>query len=232
MRTELIVALDFNNLAEVRTLLKKASGVRFFKVGLRLFTAEGEDAVRAVRDFGGEVFLDLKFHDIPQTVAHAVEETSRLGVYSVSVHLSGGRDMLKAAAAVKGRPKLWGISILTSLSADDLASVGLHHPEAAVPELARVGIAAGIDGVVCSGAEAGLVAALKPRPQIIVPGVRPAGEAANDQKRVVSPGEAARRGADFIVVGRPVTGAKDPGAAVQRIQEEIERALEKGGCGK
>ena len=225
MKTEIIVALDYNDLKDVHALTKRLGrSVLFYKVGLRLFTAHHEAAVKAVEDAGGKVFLDLKFHDIPQTVAHAVEESARLGVYSASLHLAGGREMLKAAAAAKGQVRLWGISILTSLSADDLAVVGLHHPETAVPELAKLGVACGIDGVVCSGDEADLVAALKPRPQIIVPGVRPAGEAVHDQKRVVTPAEASARGADFIVVGRPITGAKDPKGAVEKIREELEEA--------
>lgn len=220
--TELIVALDYNDLHDVRSLIKTlGDSVRFYKVGLRLFTAQHSAAIQAVTESGAKVFLDLKFHDIPQTVGQAVEECSRFGVNSCSLHLSGGRDMLKAAAQAKGRMKLWGISVLTSLSADDLAAAGLHRPLTSVPELARIGVACGIDGVVCSGEEAEPVAALRPRPQIIVPGVRPAGEAAHDQKRVVTPGDAAARGADFIVVGRPVTGAKDPRGAAERIREEI-----------
>jgi len=219
---ELIVALDYNDLGDVRSLLKTlGKSVGFYKVGLRLFTAHHKAAVEEVAASGAKVFLDLKFHDIPQTVALAVEESARLGVYSCSLHLTGGKEMLKQAAKAKGRMKLWGISVLTSLSAEDLAAAGMFRPDTLVPELARIGVASGIDGVVCSGEEAESLAAQTLRPQIIVPGVRPAGESAHDQKRVVTPGEAVARGADFIVVGRPVTGAKDPKAAAESIQEEI-----------
>ena len=222
-----IVALDVRTLPEAQKLLAELQGIiHFYKVGLRLFTAEGARAVRLVDQMGGKVFLDLKLHDIPQTVGQAIEEAGRLGVYSATIHLSGGREMLRAAVAAKPRPKLWGVSVLTSLGAEDLKILGGRKPEELVEALACLASEEGVDGVVCSGEEIARVAALKPRPAIIVPGVRSAGDAKGDQKRVVTPAEAARRGADFVVVGRPITQAPDPAAAARRIIEEL--SLEQG----
>lgn len=220
-----IVALDVRTLPEAQKLLTELQDtIHFYKVGLRLFTAEGARAVRLVDQMGGKVFLDLKLHDIPQTVAHAVEEAGRLGVHSVSLHLSGGREMLRAAVRAQPRPKLWGVSVLTSLDQDDLKVLGGRKPAELVRDLAGLAVAEELDGVVCSGEELPIVSKLKPRPAIIVPGVRGAADKVGDQKRVVTPAEAAKRGADYIVVGRPITQAADPKAAAQRIIKELEEA--------
>ncbi|MBI3297021.1 MAG: orotidine-5'-phosphate decarboxylase [Elusimicrobia bacterium] len=225
--TELIVALDVSSIAEVEALLFKLRGsVTLFKVGLQLFTAHGKRAVDLVHRAGGRVFLDLKLHDIPQTVAHAVREAQRLGVHSLSVHLSSGRDVLEAAAAVHPRPKLWGVTVLTSLSSSDLEAI---HPGASVDptveRLAALGTRCGIDAVICSGKEVPMLRkALGAEATFVTPGIRPAGSAVNDQKRVLTPGEAAGLGIRYIVVGRPITHDADPLAVAQAILTEIKNA--------
>ena len=217
--TELIVALDVETLREEQDLVDKLHGtVTFFKVGLQLFTGHGRRAVDIVLKKGGRVFLDLKLHDIPQTVASALRETQKMGVEAVSVHLSGGAGMLRAARELTARPKLWGVSILTSLGDCDTA---VFHDGAKVADvvarLAKLGKQEGIDGLICSPQE---VAALRPivgKLPFITPGIRPAGAALNDQKRVMTPAEAAALGIEHIVVGRPITHAEDPLRAAQDI---------------
>ncbi|MBI5494012.1 MAG: orotidine-5'-phosphate decarboxylase [Deltaproteobacteria bacterium] len=221
---EVIVALDVSSVEEAEKLVTQLSPViHFYKVGLQLFIAHHARAVEAVRRHGGDVFLDLKLHDIPQTVANAVKETARLGVHSVSFHLSGGRAMIEAAAAVPGRPKLWGVSVLTSMTDEDLRVLGGRTTSTLVPDLARMGAAAGMDGLVCSGHELPLLDGITPRPVRVVPGIRGPDDAVGDQKRVMTPAEAAARGADFLVVGRPITHAKDPRAAAERIVADAAR---------
>ncbi|MBI5595938.1 MAG: orotidine-5'-phosphate decarboxylase [Elusimicrobia bacterium] len=226
--TELIVALDVGSIAEVERHLRDLHGtVTLFKVGLQLFTAHGKRAVDLVHRSGGRVFLDLKLHDIPQTVAHAVREAQSLGVHSLSVHLSSGRDVLEAAAAVHPRPKLWGVTVLTSLSSEDLQAI---HPRASVRptvrRLAELGRRCGIDGTICSGQEVPLLRrSLGPDAVFVTPGIRPAGSDLNDQKRVLTPGAAARLGIRYVVVGRPITHAAQPRAAAQDILAEIRNAV-------
>ena len=229
--TELIVALDVGGIAEVEQHLRELRGtVTLFKVGLQLFTAHGKRAVDLVHRAGGRVFLDLKLHDIPQTVALAVQEAQRLGVYSLSVHLSSGRDVLEAAAAVHPRPKLWGVTVLTSLSSEDLAAI---HPKASVRptvrRLAELGKRCGIDGTICSGQEVPLLRkALGPEAVFVTPGIRPAGSDLNDQKRVLTPAAAARLGIRYVVVGRPITHSARPLTAAQDILAEIRNAVPGG----
>src|SRR5687767_11345174 len=195
--TEIIAALDVDSLAEAEGLVERLGpAVRLFKVGLRLYTAWGPRAVEAVRRRGGEVFLDLKLHDIPQTVADAVREAGKLGVRSLSLHLSGGGDMLRAAVAVEPRPELWGVTVLTSLSSSDLKII---HPEAsvavAVRRLAKMGLENGLDAVICSAEDVpALRKALKRDARFVTPGIRPSGTDAGDQKRFVTPADAARLG--------------------------------------
>ena len=222
--TDLIVALDVGTLREEQALLEKLRDtVRYYKIGLRLFTAHGKRAVDLVHRAGGRVFLDLKFHDIPQTVAHAVSEAQALRVHSVSLHLSGGAEMLRAAAAIHPRPKLWGVSVLTSLSSEDLHAL---HPRASVRpmalRLARMGLANHLDGIICSGDDVRyLRAGLGKDACFVTPGIRPKGQQAHDQKRLVTPAQAARLGIRFAVVGRPITKAADPLAAAQEILAEM-----------
>ena len=221
---ELIVALDVGSLHEAETLLVALKDtVRFYKVGLRLFTAHGKRAVDLVRRHGGEVFLDLKLHDIPQTVEHAVEEVRRLGAYSLSLHLSGGAAMLEAAAAVHPRPKLWGVSVLTSLGPEDLHAL---HPRASVEpmvlRLAKLGAAHGMDGTICSGREVpALRKALGEEACFITPGIRPAEAELHDQKRSITPTQAARLGIRYAVVGRPIAKAESPLRAAQDMVSEM-----------
>jgi orotidine-5'-phosphate decarboxylase len=225
--TELIVALDVASVQEEEELLARLSGtVRFFKVGLQLFTGHGKRAVDIVHRRGGKVFLDLKLHDIPQTVANAVREVQKMRVHSVSLHLSGGAEMIKAAAAVHPRPRLWGVSVLTSLGSSDLHAL---HPKASVEpmvrRLARMGIKNGVDGIVCSGKEVQtLKKALGPETCFVTPGIRPAGASVNDQKRLITPAKAAQLGIRYAVVGRPITRAADPLAAAQSVLAEMRNA--------
>ncbi|TPW21703.1 MAG: pyrF [Elusimicrobia bacterium] len=226
--TELIVALDVATVMDEESLVNRLHGtVTLFKVGLQLFTAHGKRAVDIVHRAGGRVFLDLKLYDIPQTVAHAVREAQKLGVYSLSLHLSSGRDVLEAAAAVHPRPKLWGVTVLTSLSSTDLKAI---HPAASVKpmvkRLAQLGARCGVDATICSGQEVPMLRkALGPEAAFVTPGIRPAGSAVNDQKRVLTPGEAARLGIRYVVVGRPITHAPDPLAQAQAILTEMRNAL-------
>lgn len=225
--TELIVALDLPTLSEASELVERLKGtVRFFKVGLQLFSACGPRAVEAVRRSGAEVFLDLKLHDIPQTVSHAVREAGRLGVHSVSLHLSGGPAMIEAAVKTESRPRLWGVTVLTSHSPADLRAV---HPALSVAPLARrlaaLGVSKGIDAVICSGREVpALRRALGPEAVFVCPGIRPPGGPAHDQRRLVTPAEAERLGIRYAVVGRPVTKAPDPLAAAQEMLSQMRNA--------
>lgn len=226
--TQIICALDVDAIMREEELLERLKGtLTFYKVGLRLFTAHGKRAVDLVHRYGGKVFLDLKFLDIPQTVAHAVHEAQKLGVEAVSLHLSGGSDMVRAAAEVHPRPKLWGVTVLTSMLGKDLQA---FHPRATIPStvknLARMGWVSGIDGTICSGREvAYLRKALRHLDmRFITPGIRPAGSLSHDQKRVMTPGEAARLGIDYLVIGRPITAAPDPLRAAQEILSEMKQA--------
>jgi len=222
-KTRLIVALDTPDLKSAEALLKKLKGLPLiYKVGSSLFTLAGPRAVDLVHKYGGKVFLDLKFHDIPNTVRNAVESAARLGVYSVSLHTSGGAEMLKASAAVKKRPLLWGITVLTSFDEKSFARTGFKNKiEKTVFGLAAMAAENGADGVVCSPLEAARVKKLFGAAfQVVTPGIRlEAG--GDDQKRTMTPAQAGAAGADFIVVGRPILKAADPAAAVRNILEEI-----------
>jgi orotidine-5'-phosphate decarboxylase len=229
-RERLIVALDTPGLAEAEHLVERLrAAVDTFKVGAQLFTAAGPAAVEMVRRHGGRVFLDLKYHDIPAAVGGAVRAAASLGVALLTVHASGGSAMLRAAtdaaaAAGRDRPRILGVTILTSL---DRAAV---QRELGVPvaveghavHLAGLALAAGCDGVVASPREAVRLRAILGRDALIVtPGIRPAGGAPDDQARTATPAAACRAGADYLVVGRPITGAADPTAAAAAILAEI-----------
>ena len=222
----LIVALDVPSLAEAKKLVEALAGtVGMFKVGSQLFTAAGPDAVRWLVARGERVFLDLKFHDIPNTVASAVSSAVQLGVSLVDVHASGGRAMLEAGVRARGSAsaRLLAITILTSHDEDGLAELGLAGPiPSAVQRLARLAMTAGIDGVVASAAEAPLIRkACGAELLIVTPGIRPAGSERNDQARAATPAAALEAGADYIVVGRPITAAPDPRAAAEAIVAEM-----------
>lgn len=223
-KTQLIIALDVPDLKAARILLDQLKGLPLiYKVGSSLFTLAGPPAVDLAHERGGKVFLDLKFHDIPNTVKNAVASAAKLGVYALSLHLSGGAEMVKAAASLEKRPLLWGITVLTSFDAAGFAEVGFRDDIAgSISGLARLGAESGVDGIVCSPREAAGVRKLFGGGlQIITPGIRPA-KADDDQKRAMTPKEAALAGADFIVVGRPVLEAADPARAAAEILKEIE----------
>jgi orotidine-5'-phosphate decarboxylase len=198
-----------------------------FKVGGQLFTAEGPRAVKRLADLGFDIFLDLKFHDIPNTVAHAVAAALLPRVRLMTLHASGGLAMMRAAREAAGtkksRPALLAVTVLTSFDEPALREIGIQGSLASrVVALARLAKTAGMDGAVCSALEAPAVRReLGPDFKILVPGVRPASAATNDQSRVATPGDAVRAGADYLVVGRPITAAKDPRAAALQIVSEI-----------
>ncbi len=228
----IIIALDVKTREEAYDLAARLPGAQVFKIGLELFTAEGPAIFRKFKVLRKDLFLDLKLHDIPNTVAGAVASGMRHGVRMMTLHASGGREMMAAAARrarevadEEGlpRPLLLGVTVLTSLKGPDLEEVG-WTADAAVQVLRLAGLAktAGLDGVVCSPQE---IEALRrefgPGLVIVTPGIRPAWAAAQDQKRIMTPAEAVAKGADYLVIGRPVTGAPDPGEAFARVAEEI-----------
>lgn len=234
-RDHLIVALDVPTQKDALDLVDQlADQVGAFKIGLQLYTAEGPKIVREVRARGGEVFLDLKLHDIPNTVAKAVEEACRLGVKLLTLHTFGGREMLSRAAQTaaefrkrEGRaPELLGVTVLTSLDQSSVEELGYRAPlQDLVSTLAHLAAGAKIDGVVCSPLE---LERLQPevgdRLFFVTPGIRPAGTSADDQRRVLTAGDAIRAGARYLVIGRPITRADSPLHAAQKIAREIEAA--------
>lgn len=227
-----IVALDYANAADALAMVERlAPGLCRLKVGKELFTRSGPELVRQLSGRGFEVFLDLKFHDIPNTVAQACRAAADLGVWMVNVHAQGGRKMMTAAQAAlaeygERRPLLIAVTVLTSLGAEDLAEVGLTGtPADNVLRLAGLTRDCGLDGVVCSPQEAAeLKQSLGGEFRLITPGVRPAGAAQDDQRRVMTPGQAVAAGAHYLVVGRPITQAADPIAVLRAIQTEIDQA--------
>jgi orotidine-5'-phosphate decarboxylase len=214
-------ALDVPDLAAAERLARRLAGhVGSFKVGLELFVAHGPAAVDAVRKSGLPIFLDLKLHDIPQTVENAARGVSALGVEYVTVHASGGTEMMKAARRALPRTKLLAVTALTSLALEDLDAIGLSRD--AVPRLAKLAVAAGADGVVCSPQEVAVLRKLLgPSAILAVPGIRPKGAAAGDQRRTGTPAQAVRDGASMLVIGRPLRDAPDPAAAADGIVREI-----------
>lgn len=230
---ELIVALDVQTREEAVAKVKAIGDpVGFYKIGLELFTAEGPDVVRAVKDLGKKVFLDLKFHDIPRTVERAVRSGGRLGVDLMTIHAVGGKTMIRAAADAAAAfgaqgPKILAVTVLTSLDQADLADVGIagRTPAEQVAAMARFATAQGAHGLVCSPKEVGALSRALPAGTLFVtPGVRPAGAAVGDQKRVATPADAVRDGATHLVVGRPILAAEDPVAAARAILAEMEGA--------
>ena len=238
IRNPLVVALDVDSPAQALALVEQLRGLAgMFKIGKQLFTAAGPDIVRRVVALGERVFLDLKFHDIPNTVAKAGIEAARLGVSIFNVHALGGSQMLRTTAETVGewatregapRPLILGVTVLTSHTQDSLRELGIERPLAEqVVHLAQLCDRAGLDGVVASPQEIAPIRAAVQNPSfaILTPGVRPAGAALNDQARVMTPGEAIKTGATWLVVGRPIIAAPDPAQAAQKIVEEIEQAL-------
>jgi len=236
MRNPIIVALDVPDAdAALKLATQLAPVVGAFKVGKELFTAEGPDVVRRIRAAGGSVFLDLKFHDIPNTVAKAVESAVKLDVQMLTVHTCGGAAMLRAAeksaqdtARVLGRtaPLVLGVTVLTSLDTSDLVSVGVVSDVAAqVERLAKLAVASGLRGLVCSPLEIVMLRGVLPAEvQLVTPGIRPAAAKSDDQKRTMTPADALAAGANWLVIGRPITAAPDPRAAAQGILDSLHPA--------
>jgi orotidine-5'-phosphate decarboxylase len=227
-KDRLIVALDVPTAAAARALVDRLSGmVGMFKVGSQLFTAAGPDFVREIVARGEKVFLDLKYHDIPNTVAQSVSEGARLGVSFLDVHALGGKAMLEAGVAALPAmgARLLAITILTSHDDGTLGEIGVEGTvQASVGSLARLARAAGVDGVVASPHEVALIREACGHDFLIVtPGIRPAGAAVGDQARPATPSAALRAGADYLVVGRPITEAADAAAAAAAIVEEMSR---------
>lgn len=224
-----IVALDYPNAASALAIVDKLSPeLCHLKVGKELFTRAGPDLVRELNQRGFRVFLDLKFHDIPNTVAQACRAAADLGVWMVNIHAQGGRKMMQAARDALAdygdqRPLLIAVTVLTSLSAEDLAELGMQgSPADNVMRLARLTQDSGLDGVVCSAQEAALLRkSLAAEFQLITPGVRPAGAATDDQRRVMTPSDAIRAGANYLVIGRPITQASDPISVLKMINADI-----------
>jgi orotidine-5'-phosphate decarboxylase len=231
-REKLIVALDFASENQARTLVSQLGDtVGFYKVGKELFTAVGPSIVRELVGAGKKVFLDLKFHDIPNTVAGAVRSASALGVSLLTVHASGGSKMLqaaaKAAAESPSQPTVLAVTVLTSLAAPDLDEIGITATvEAQVLRLATLALNAGCGGIVASAQEAArLRESLGTSFTLVTPGIRPAGSGAADQARVVTPEQALRSGSDYLVIGRPITAADSPASAAHAILQQIQSAL-------
>ena len=221
------IALDFPTREEVLAAAKRFGGrVGWLKVGLEAFVAQGPSLVAEVAAAGAKVFLDLKFHDIPATVSGAVASAGRSGAAMVNVHASGGRAMLEAAreaADRAGLERLIAVTVLTSIDARTLADLPMAgQPEAIARRLALLAKDCDLDGVVCSAADLpGIRGACGPQFYTVVPGIRPAGAELQDQKRVATPASALSAGADLLVIGRPVTAAKDPDEALARILAEV-----------
>jgi len=225
----IIVALDASTTAEAFSLADRLSpALCRLKVGKELFTAVGPQVIEGLQQRGFEVFLDLKFHDIPNTVGAACRVAAALGVWMVDVHVSGGPAMLDAARhavdSVAKPPILVGITILTSLQSADLQQIGMQGqvPEA-VLRLAQLGHHHGLDGVVCSAAEAASLRMTLPADfQLVTPGIRPSGSDLNDQVRVVTPAQAMRLGSNYLVIGRPITQSSDPLSTLQNIVDSVQ----------
>ena len=237
VKQRLIVALDLADPVKAKSLATLlAPEVGMLKVGKQLFVNAGPDIVRAIHDLGGEVFLDLKFHDIPNTVASAAVEAARLGVRLFNIHVSGGREMMRqTAAAVEEvcgkeglrRPSVLGVTVLTSLDGPDLEALGMQGDvRTQVVRMAGMAQEAGLAGVVCSAQEAQDIRGVCGDSfMLVTPGIRPAGQQAGDQKRVMTPGDAVAAGIDYIVVGRPITGADDPVEAARSVVAEMSGGL-------
>ncbi len=230
----IIVALDFAAEKESDALVASLNpSMARLKIGKEMFTRFGPEMVRRYQDQGFEIFLDLKFHDIPNTVARAVAGAADLGVWMVNVHALGGEKMMtKAAEALRefgsDRPKLIAVTVLTSMDASQLSGVGIQDTvENEVTRLAVLARNSGMDGVVSSAREAGLIRSSIPGDFCIVtPGIRPGWAETNDQVRIVTPGDALKGGSDYLVIGRPITRSRNPSEALRLISEEIAAAIQ------
>jgi len=226
---KLIVALDVEEMGKAENLVDSLIPyVKLFKVGSFLFTAYGPKVLDMVVKKGGKVFLDLKYYDIPNVVSNSVRMAQKHGVFSLTLSILGGRKMLEAAASIHPRPLLWGVTILTSIDSPDMKELGISREMGdEVVALAKMAESAGLEGVVASPLEIELIRKATRKNFIIVtPGIRPLTKEkapGDDQKRVMAPGEALRRGADYIVIGRPIIESPDPVGAVKAILQEMEK---------
>lgn len=225
-KEKIIVALDVPTAADATRILDELDGLgTWCKIGMQLFTSEGPAIVRAAKDRGWRVFLDLKFHDIPNTVASGVTSARSLGVDLLTIHLSGGPEMVRRAVTAGGDDTLLlGVTVLTSSTRAELEAVGTpHDPSDLVPRLAAMGLEAGLRGIVCSPLELGAIRAqFGNRLKTVTPGVRPAGSDHGDQRRVMTPADAIKAGADWLVIGRPIIAAPDRRAAFDQIAAELD----------
>jgi orotidine-5'-phosphate decarboxylase len=229
-KDRLAIALDLPSEQEAMSLVDRLEGAcQWFKVGMELYYSAGNSIVQQLRDRGFNVFLDLKLHDIPNTVAGAVRSVTQAGASLLTIHAGGGAAMMSAAAeaaSTPGSPRLLAVTVLTSIDANELTGIGITaSPAEQVLRLARLAQASGIDGMVCSAEEvAGLRKETGPNTLLVIPGIRPAGSAVEDQRRIATPAQAIARGASMLVVGRPITRAANPAEAAHAILEEIEHA--------
>ena len=224
-----IVALDYPDAAQALAMAKQLDPAKVrVKVGKEIFTRSGPTVVESLHKLGFDVFLDLKFHDIPNTVAGAVAAAADMGVWMVNVHASGGERMMQAAAeaieeAESHKPLLIAVTVLTSMETQDLKQIGLpYEPIEQVQRLGRLAMNSGMDGLVCSANEVrALRAQLGDKPCLVTPGIRPAGSEQGDQRRVATPASALAAGSSYLVIGRPITQADDPAVALREIAAEI-----------
>lgn len=228
---KLILALDLPDRESALKILDELRGkLEWVKIGLQMYLKYGADFVREVSGMGFKIFLDLKLFDIPNTVASAVESVSALPVSMLTIHASGGREMMRRAveSAAERNPELLilGVTVLTSFDADSLAETGVElEPEWQVEKLAKLAVDSGLKGLVCSPLEIEGLRSILPEDTVLVtPGIRPSGSSADEQKRIMTPADAARAGSDFIVVGRPILKAENPAFAISKILEEIANA--------
>lgn len=238
-KRKLIVALDVSTASEAVAAVKELRNeVGAFKVGLQLFTSEGPSLVRQINELGARTFLDVKYHDIPNTVARAAVEAARLGIWMFNVHAAGGSEMMRAAAESVAEvcdreslpvPKMIAVTVLTSSDAAVLKETGIHQDvEVRVLQLARLAAECGLQGVVASPKESGLIKDSLKRPdfEVITPGIRPAESVSGDQKRVMTPARAVAAGSDYLVVGRPIMTAADRALAARQIIKDMTGAFE------
>ena len=230
MKEKICLALDVSSRKEAMDLVRPLSDLTgMFKVGMQLFTAEGPSLIREIIGVGGKVFLDLKFHDIPNTVKSAAVEAARLGVSMMTIHTAGGTGMMQAVASDlhqkfgTAKPLVVGVTVLTSLDDKALGDMGIASGmDAQVVRMAKLAESSGLDGVVCSPREIQMIrTALRPDFKIVTPGIRMSGQSVDDQQRTATPREAIAAGADYIVVGRAVTHAPDPRNALETLLQGL-----------
>ena len=227
-KSPIIVALDIDGIDEANKVLDNLAGMPItVKVGMKLYTAYGPKLIESIQKRGLDIFLDLKYHDIPNTVREATKEAARLGVNMLTIHASGGKNMIEAAkdgvSIVKNPPSILAVTVLTSMDKEDLNSVGVTKDLGSqVLDLAQLAVNSGADGIVCSPQEVKLLKTnIKQNFFAVTPGIRPAWSVANDQKRITTPMDAIKNGSDYLVIGRPIYKAENPKESTMKIFEEI-----------